>query len=121
MSTQSTEWQIPEWSRGDRFRKAREARDISQGDLAERMGVARRTVGSYERDEVEPRKIVVNAWALATGVPVEWLLYGVVPQDPDDPGHVTSGSQALNATRTAEVVELSARLGRAATDKEQAA
>lgn len=110
MSTQSTEWQIPEWSRGDRFRKAREARDISQGELAEAMGVARRTVGSYERDEVEPRKIVVNAWALATGVPVEWLLHGVDPTGPSGDGvpHGTSGPQGLNGTRNAHVVALSA-------------
>ena len=112
MSTQSTEWQIPEWSRGDRFRKAREARDISQGELAEMMGVARRTIGSYERDEVEPRKIVVNAWALATGVPVEWLLYGVAPTGPDDDG--TAADQGVTgsgwiAERPARVVDLQDR------------
>ena len=110
MSTQSTEWQIPEWSRGDRFRKAREARGYKQNQFAELIGASARTVGKYENDEVEPRKIMVNAWALATGVPSSWLLYGVVPSRPDgDPEDGTSGNDVVNVTRTAQVRELRPR------------
>jgi transcriptional regulator with XRE-family HTH domain len=37
-----------EWGR--RFRRAREAKGLSQGDAAARMGVARPTYGRYEQD-----------------------------------------------------------------------
>lgn len=114
MSTQGS-WSIPEFTAGDRFRKARELTGQTQREFASTLGVDKNTIGAYETGATtRHRKIVVNAWALATGVPVDWLLYGVVPQDPDDSGHESSRPHELNVTRTAEVVELSARLGRAA-------
>lgn len=75
---------IPTWTVGDRLRKARESVEFEQAELAEAIGVSRATVSNYEGGRVAPRKIMLNAWALATGVPVEWLRSGVVPSNPDD-------------------------------------
>ena len=83
MSTQISE-RIPQWSRGDRLRKARTLTGLSTREFAERVGISPKSVNNYEGDAVEPRKIVMNAWALATGVPVEWLETGIDPHGHND-------------------------------------
>ena len=52
------------------------------------IGVLRNTVGGYEAERAQPR-IVLNAWALATGVPIAWLRTGESPRpgDPDRGSH----------------------------------
>ena len=42
---------IPQWILGDRLRTARESAGLSQGELADAIGVARATVSSAERAE----------------------------------------------------------------------
>ncbi|MGI9124170.1 MAG: helix-turn-helix transcriptional regulator, partial [Mycobacterium sp.] len=70
-----------------RMRIAREYAGLEQEQLAERMGVSRTTVGNAETGRVKPRKIVVNAWAMACGVPVSWILTGQSGgANPDGPG-----------------------------------
>ena len=52
------------------------------------MGVSRDVVSRAENDRSKPRRIVINAWALATGVPVSWLRDGTGDWEPpgdDDP------------------------------------
>lgn len=50
------------------------------------MGVGRTVVSDAEKGKRVPRKIVLNAWALATGVPISWLEAGAggwyPPEDP---------------------------------------
>lgn len=86
MSTQQTEPLIPEWTLGDRLRKARETTGLSQRNFAERIHVDRNTVSNAETDRVKVRPITLTAWSLATGVPVNWLLTGASnpPTDPTD-------------------------------------
>jgi transcriptional regulator with XRE-family HTH domain len=43
------------------------------------MGVGRNTVSNNETGKVAPRRIVLKAWALATGVNLQWLETGVPP------------------------------------------
>lgn len=80
-----TVFTIPPWSVPDRLRKAREHAGLEQGELAESIDVSRTTVSNYERGHVNPRKIVVRQWALRTGVPFEWLMYGTEDPRPVDP------------------------------------
>ncbi|MGN7134599.1 MULTISPECIES: helix-turn-helix domain-containing protein [Rhodococcoides] len=78
MTTETT-WAVPvpRFTVHDRLKKAREAAGLDQRELAERMGVSRGTISNYEADSGKSlRKIVINAWALATGVPVEWIESG---------------------------------------------
>jgi transcriptional regulator with XRE-family HTH domain len=74
---------IPTWTVGDRLRKARETAGLDQTELADAMGVSRRTVSTYEvgGEEITRKRIVLNAWALATGVSVEWLVGSDGPFD----------------------------------------
>ncbi|WP_280317344.1 helix-turn-helix transcriptional regulator [Nocardia wallacei] len=75
---------VPEIRLHHRLRIARETAGLEQGQLAELMGVSRNSVSNAESGKHTPRKILVNAWALATGVPVSWLETGNAPR-PDDP------------------------------------
>lgn len=70
---------IPEWTIGDRLRKAREATGLSQAQLAKAIDVSPKTVGNYEAGRVETRRIVLRAWSLRTGVPLMWLETGEAP------------------------------------------
>jgi transcriptional regulator with XRE-family HTH domain len=67
---------VPGWTVSDRLRKAREHAGLEQAELAADLGVSRNTVVNYERGRVEPRRPVLVAWALRTGVPLVWLVTG---------------------------------------------
>ncbi|HXI18753.1 MAG TPA: helix-turn-helix transcriptional regulator [Chloroflexota bacterium] len=74
---------IPTFTQADRLRKAREVAHLDQVDLADEIGISRQTVSNYETGSSHPRKIVLKAWALASGVPLEWLMDGTRPPTPD--------------------------------------
>jgi transcriptional regulator with XRE-family HTH domain len=92
MSTQPAHG-VPQWTMGDRLRKAREEAGLSQVELAIQIGVARNTIGNHELGVGArgPQRVVLNAWAAATGVPVEWLETGRAPSDPGSGGQPSSG------------------------------
>lgn len=76
---------IPQWTVADRLRKARIAAGLEQAELARDIDVSRNTVHNYETEKVAPRRIVLRAWALRTGVPLEWIETGVAPGGGGDP------------------------------------
>lgn len=67
---------VPNWTLGDRLRKAREHAGFEQGELAARIGISRNTVGNYELDRGQrgPKMLVLRAWAHECDVPLDWLL-----------------------------------------------
>lgn len=75
MSTQ-TKMVIPEWTQGDRLRKARSLSGLTTRELAAKIGVGQKTITDAEGDKRGTRKPVLIAWSLATGVPLEWLETG---------------------------------------------
>lgn len=77
---------VPEFTMRDRLRKARETAGMDQTQFAKAIGVSRATVSNYESSDRKPREIVLRAWALATGVPVEWLKFGQQSAGPDSGG-----------------------------------
>lgn len=94
--TQQPATTVPAFTAGDHLRKARELTGLDQGPFAEILGVSRGTVSNYERSNTEHRKpIVLRAWALATGVPLEWLETGQGPSGPPGPGASTTPDDAL--------------------------
>lgn len=99
-SQNQTEAVIPEFHAGDRLRKARELSGLGQGPFAQSIGISRGSVSNYERAHRPPKPIVLKAWSLATGVPVEWLEYGTGPtgpttQGPEDPSQDDDAEAAL--------------------------
>lgn len=91
---------IPNWTLGERLRKAREDMDVTQKELAALIGISDGTVQNYEGDKIErPKGIVIREWARVTGVPL-WWLWG---SDAPTPAH-SSGW-----TYGADVVDLADR------------
>lgn len=63
---------------------------LSQAEMALKIGVSRQSVSNYEVGATEnPRRIVLNAWAAATGVPVEWFTGGPDGGQPVQPAGFT--------------------------------
>ena len=58
---------------GARIRAARERAGLSQEELARRVGVSRPTIGTWERDEAEPRKAVAKRLLTALALPASAL------------------------------------------------
>ena len=67
-----------EWTLGDRLAKARRRNGWSQADLAERLGIGRRSISRYEEDHARPSRAVLIAWAQVTDTPLAWLEGGDV-------------------------------------------
>jgi len=53
--------------------KARTFVELTQEQMARRLGISKRTVIRHERDDAPPLSFVYS-YAAATGVPIEWLL-----------------------------------------------
>lgn len=83
MSIQTVAVGVPQWTLGDRLRKARENAGLEQVELAARLGASRKTIGNAERGQTQPRRSLIMAWALTTNVPVRWLMTGESPSDDD--------------------------------------
>lgn len=79
---------VPQIELRHRLRIAREFAGLEQSELADVIGTSRTTVSSAEnKKHYTPRRILLNAWALATGVPVTWLITGEGPDGgPPEPG-----------------------------------
>ena len=70
-----TDTHAPEWTVGDRVRKARETAGLTMEQLGEAIGVGRASIAAYEHGERAPRRAVLMAVAMRCGVPV-WCLIG---------------------------------------------
>lgn len=88
MTLDVTTGQVPSWTPGDRFRKAREIRGLTQAQLAELLGVSQRTVARAEESTEDhlPKRPVMVAWALGTAVPLSWLETGAAGGPTSGPG-----------------------------------
>jgi transcriptional regulator with XRE-family HTH domain len=104
MSIASDQQRVPRFTLGHRLALARESAGMDQATIAEIIGTSRATVSNYERGVSKPGKLIVNAWAVSTGVPVEWLKTGVEPSD-NDP----RGGNSQPSDYNAHVLELARR------------
>lgn len=87
MTTNQQEGVVPEFTIGDRLRKAREHLGMEQGPFADLIGVSRGSVSNYERGMIDRyRPIVMRAWARETGVSLGWLETGQGSPTPPAPG-----------------------------------
>ena len=74
---------IPVLTDSQRLMVARQHVELTQGQLAERLGVGTATVQRAEAGLTKPRRTTFMAWSLATGVDLHWLETGEAPS-PDD-------------------------------------
>lgn len=65
---------VPTWTLGDRLTKARMHAGLKQDELATQLGCSRWSVIRYESDQNEPNRATLVAWAVTTGVDLDWLI-----------------------------------------------
>lgn len=84
---------FPEWTFGDKVRKARSIAGLDQREFAEALGVKAGSVAQWETDRAKPRDIVAVARRIEmlTRIPAGWTL-GIQesprPDNPDGGRHV---------------------------------
>ena len=86
---------VPELAMRHRLYLARETSGMTQTELADQMGVSRRTIGNCETGAKVPRRPTLAAWSLATGVPLVWLETGETPSPGDGDGASVVRHQGL--------------------------
>ncbi|MDX7993256.1 helix-turn-helix domain-containing protein [Xenorhabdus littoralis] len=59
-----------------RISMARQSLNLTQEDLAKKVGVVRRQIAAYEGGESKPRIKVLNNLSAALGTSIEWLTHG---------------------------------------------
>lgn len=87
MAAEMTNRRIPQWTVGDRLRKARETAGIFVEEMATKVGRSRNSVTKYERARTVDVNIV-RSYADLTDTPMEWLLTG---HGPDEGGPFPDG------------------------------
>lgn len=70
---------------GQRIREARRGLDLTQDDLAEIVGVHKRTIENWERGQTKPFDRIDDL-AEGLGVSIVWLLHGIDPSTPPAEG-----------------------------------
>lgn len=76
---------VPEFTIGDRLRKARELTGLDQEQFAAAIDVSRGTVSNYEGGTTTNlKRLVLKQWAMFAGVRLEWIETGYAP-DPTGP------------------------------------
>lgn len=73
MTEATTPAPVPQWTLGDRLRKAREHAGLKQTEMAAEIGIGRSSIINYESDKAIPARPVLIAWAIRCAVPYEWL------------------------------------------------
>ena len=77
MSDETTDWFGPEAATfGDRVAAAREAADMTQAQLARRLGIKKSTLMGWEQDLSEPRANKLSMVSGPLNVSMSWLLTG---------------------------------------------
>jgi transcriptional regulator with XRE-family HTH domain len=84
---------------GQRIAGLRKERGLSQADLAERIGISRQLVASYERERVRLYDEMVARFALALGVSADEIL-GL-----DQAGNTDTKHPSLRVTRRLRELE----------------
>lgn len=97
---------VPTFEVNDRVRKAREVSGVTQGDLANSLGLARTSLARIEQGLSKPRRPILLAIAMATGVDFEWLETGKTPAGDNPDG----GSQCAIRDSNPEPADLRPRV-----------
>lgn len=67
---------VPDWTLGDRMRKALDVSGTPVQEIAEYLDVSRQTIGRWLSDRGPVKRHVLITWAATTGVDLGWLETG---------------------------------------------
>lgn len=79
---------VPQWTVGDRLRKAREEAGIGVEQMAAQIGRNRNSITRYERSRTVD-VLVVRAYSAFTATSMTWLLTGTGPDDEEGESAIT--------------------------------
>ncbi|WEA38584.1 helix-turn-helix domain-containing protein [Lysinibacillus fusiformis] len=69
-------------SLGERLKKARKSKGLTQEKLAEMIGTSRGVITNLEHDKIEtPQPLIINALCNFLEINLEWLLHGIGEMD----------------------------------------
>ena len=86
MDIQPATFVVPEWTVGDRIRKARETLGISRQELADRSDeFSFKSIGNIETGVTKPKPSALREIARLLPMDYNWLLTGETPAGPNDP------------------------------------
>lgn len=107
-----------QWTLGDLLAKALRTAGISNGEMAEHLGVSRNTIGNYIADRTPISDGYVRLWSQATEIPYWELKTGLVVDFPNPPdGGLTGKLRTDNSRPRGELIPietLADRLGQRA-------
>lgn len=86
---------VPTWTLGDRLEKARHEAHMTQPELAETMGISRRSIIRFETDEKVPSRALLVAWSHFTNVDLHWL----TGNEPDPPLRIMQRGEDTDRTQ----------------------
>lgn len=66
-----------------RLALALEVSGVSVAEMAEHLGASTNTVGNYTSGRTNPKRPTLVLWAMKTGAPLEWIMTGIDPTDPE--------------------------------------
>lgn len=97
MDIQPATFVAPEWTVGDRIRKARETLGVSRHDIEERSEgeISFKMMGNYETGLTIPKNSMLREIARLLPMDYEWLKTGKAPTNPEGP----DGGIPNNVTR----------------------
>lgn len=86
---------------GSRLREARKKAGLTQQQLADAVGVDRKSIGNYETGATQPTSANVQRLADAVNVSLQWVTStsGVGASDPIRPGYATEAQRRAEAGR----------------------
>ncbi|MDS2172492.1 helix-turn-helix transcriptional regulator [Nesterenkonia sp. CL21] len=92
---------VPQFTKGDRLRKARELTGLSATEFGKDIGVSRNSISRAENGDTEPRRMLMLAWAMRSGVSLKWLETGEAPSPDGDGASGESGGDDLHSSEWA--------------------
>lgn len=87
---------------GQRLKQARQAKQMTQGQLAAKAGyVDRRGIWNYEKDQRDPSRATIESLATALEIDPCWLAFGTV--QPASPQALPKASPAARKAKSPSV------------------
>jgi transcriptional regulator with XRE-family HTH domain len=78
-NSSSRSYSVPEFTMGDRIRRARMNAGLKQQDIEDETGISRNSVTAWEHDARMPSAALLRVLANYLHVPVEWIIQGTTP------------------------------------------
>lgn len=95
---------VPTWELRHRLARSLELAELDVPEIARKLDVSENTIRNYLKARTTPKRSTLLAWALVTGVPLDWLVGADTP--PHAPEGGTPGTvHAMSGRHTDELMK----------------